>query len=83
MLIAERLDVQIQQARILIITVTIVNFIITISRHIKNPGIVRTVYSGIFRPLQGHSAIFHHVQAYWETLRHIEAYFGIIDACEP
>ena len=32
--------------------------------HIENPGIVRTVYSGIFRHIQGHSAIFSHIQAY-------------------
>ena len=25
------------------------NFLITISLHIENPGIVRTVYSGIFK----------------------------------
>ena len=51
-----------------------------ISPHIKNPGIVRTVYSGIFRPIQGHSAIFSHVQAYWQTLRYIEVYLGITEA---
>ena len=50
-----------------------------ISAHIKNPGVVRTVYSGIFRPVQGHSAIFSHVQAYWRTLRYIEAYLGITE----
>ena len=49
-------------------------------RHIENPGIVRTVYSGIFRHIQGHSAIFSHVQSYWGTLRHIKAYSGIIEA---
>ena len=38
--------------------------IITISRHIEYPGIVRTVYSGILRHIQGHSAIFSHLQAY-------------------
>ena len=51
-----------------------------ISPHIKNPGIVRTVYSGIFRPIQGHSAIFSHVQAYWRTLRYIGVYLGITEA---
>ena len=45
----------------------------------KNHGIVRTVYSGIFRHIQGHSEIFLHVQAYSGTLRHTEAYPGIID----
>ena len=38
------------------------NVIITISRHIENPGIVRTVYSGILRHIQGHSAIFSRVR---------------------
>ena len=56
------------------------NFVINISQHIENPGIVRTVYSCIFRPIQSHSAIFSHVKAYWGTLRHTEAYLGIIEA---
>ena len=42
-------------------------------RHIENSSIVRTVYSGIFRHIQGHSAILSHVQGYWGTLRHIQA----------
>ena len=33
-------------------------------RHIENTGIIRTVYSGIFRHIQGHSAIISHAQAY-------------------
>ena len=33
-------------------------------RHIENPDIVRTVYSVIFKHIQGHSALFSHVQAY-------------------
>ena len=33
-------------------------------RHIENPCIVRTVYSGISQYIQGHSAIFGLVQAY-------------------
>ena len=33
-------------------------------RHIESPGIVRTVYSDIFRHIQGRAAIFSHVQAY-------------------
>ena len=41
-------------------------------RHIENPGIVRTVYSGIFSHIQAHSAIFSHVQAHREAFRHIE-----------
>ena len=32
-------------------------------RLIGNPGIVRTVYSGIFRHIQGHSTGFSHIQA--------------------
>ena len=35
-----------------------------IMRYIENSGIVRIVYSGIFKHIQGHSAIFSHVQAY-------------------
>ena len=42
------------------------------SRHIENSGIVRTVYSGIFRDIQQDLAIF----------RHTEAYSGIIEAYE-
>ena len=33
-------------------------------RHIKQPDTVRTVYSGIFRHIQGHSAVIIHAQAY-------------------
>ena len=40
------------------------NVIITISRCIQNSGIVRTLYSGVFRYIQGHSAIFSHGHAY-------------------
>ena len=47
-------------------------------RHIEIPGIVRTVYSGIFRHTLGHSAIFSYVQVYWGRLRHIEVYAGIL-----
>ena len=46
--------------------VTIDDVIITISRYIGNPDIVGTVYSGIFRHIQGHSAVFSHF------VRHIE-----------
>ena len=42
----------------------IIIVIITILRHIENPDIVRTVYSGIFRHIQEQSAILSHVQAY-------------------
>ena len=41
--------------------------------HIENSGIVRTVYSRIFRDIQGHSAIFSQVQTYLGTLKYIEA----------
>ena len=36
-------------------------------RYIENPGIVRTVYSEIFRYIQGHLAIFSHGQASIQT----------------
>ena len=58
----------------------IIMLFITISRHIENPGVVRTVYSGIFRLIQRHSAIFSLFQAYWVALRYIEVYLGIIEA---
>ena len=41
--------------------------------------LVRTVYSGIFWPIQGHLETFSHVQTYWGTLWHIEGYLGIIE----
>ena len=47
----------------------IIYIIITVSRHIQNLGIVRTVNSGIFMYIQGHSTIFSHVQAYYGILR--------------
>ena len=46
----------------------------TLSRNIENPGIVRTVYSGIFRHIQGHSAIKSYVQTYCSIFRH---YWGV------
>ena len=42
-----------------------------IMRHIENPGIVRTVYSGIFRDIQAYS---------WTYLRHIQA---LLRSMEP
>ena len=33
------------------------NIVITITHHIENPGMVRIVYSGISRYIQGHSVI--------------------------
>ena len=47
-------------------------------RYIENPGTVKTVYSDIFRRIQGHSPIFSHAQGRSGTLRYIEAYSGII-----
>ena len=44
---------------------TIMMLFITISWHIKKPGIVKTV--------EGHSAIFSHVQGYLKISRHIKA----------
>ena len=38
--------------------------------HTENPGMVKTVCSGIFRHIQEHSVIFSHVQVYWGTFRH-------------
>ena len=49
-------------------------------KHIENTGIVRIVFSGIFRNTQGQSSIFSHVQVYLGILRHYEAYSGIIQA---
>ena len=42
-----------------------------------------SVYSGIFRHIQGHSAIFSHVQAYCGKLKHIKLYPGIFHDIEP
>ena len=41
-------------------------------RHVENPGMVKIVYSNIFRHIERHSAVFSHVQAYWGTSKHIE-----------
>ena len=40
------------------------NVIITILHHIENSGIVRTVYSGIFRHIQQYSAMLGKVEGY-------------------
>ena len=48
-------------------------------QHIENPGIVRTIYSGIFRHIQGYSTIFT-IQPFPGILRDIRAYSGIIEA---
>ena len=37
-------------------------------RHIENATTITTVYLGVFRYIQRHSAIFSHVLAYWRTL---------------
>ena len=66
---AESLDGQIGHTRICYNN----DVIMTIWRHIKNPGIVRTV--------QGNSAIFTDVQSYWGISRHIKTYSDIIEAC--
>ena len=49
-MVGEHLDVQIELTQIIILVTIII--------------IVRTVYSGIFRHIQKHSAIFSQVQAY-------------------
>ena len=65
-MVVERLDLEIEQTIILINDISYNNdsVIITISQHIENSGIVRTLYSGLFRHTQGHSVIFSHVQVY-------------------
>ena len=42
------------------------NVVISISRHIEKLGIIRIVYSGIFRYIQEYSARLSHVQTYSE-----------------
>ena len=57
-----------------------------IMRHIEIAGIVRTVYSGTFRYVQGHLAILRHAQAYWVSsiLRYIELYSDTFRSlCNP
>ena len=44
----------------------------TITRHIKNPGIVTAIYSGIFRDIQQYSAMFIHIEGHQSILRHIQ-----------
>ena len=55
------------------------NVITTISRHIENPGIVRTVYSET-----AYSGTFSNIQPCSDILRGIKAYSGILEAygCE-
>ena len=64
--VAELLDVQIEQTKILI-SYNDDNAIITISRHIENPGIVRIIiytFSGIFRNIQQYSIMFSQTEKY-------------------
>ena len=44
-------------------------------RHLENPGVVTTVYSAIFRHIQGHSVIFGPLS---DILRDSKVYSGII-----
>ena len=47
-------------------------------RHIENPGIVRTVYSGIFRHIQGHSASIQPCSGQYSVMfRHISFFYTI------
>ena len=48
-------------------------------RHIENPGIVKTVYSDIFRRIQIYSPMFSLVQGHSGRLTYVEAYSGIIE----
>ena len=48
--------------------ITLFTKVKTISQQIENSDIVRRVYLGISRHIQGHSAISSHVQAYWGKL---------------
>ena len=44
----------------------------TITLHIKNPDIVTTIYSGIFRDIQQYSAMFIHIEEHQSILKHIQ-----------
>ena len=57
---AEHLAVQINKSRINNISYNSGNVITTLSRHVENPGIIRTVYLSISSHIQD-SAIFSHV----------------------
>ena len=48
--------------------ITLFTKVKTISQQIENSDIVRRVYLGISRHIQGHSAISSHVQAQWGKL---------------
>ena len=53
-------------------------------RHIENPGIVKTVYSDIFRRIQIYSPMFSLVQGHSGRLRCIEPYSVIFRLlCNP
>ena len=65
-MVAESLNVQIEQTRIQCnnIIYNNHNIIITVLRHDEKLGIVRTVYSGTFWHIQEYSATLSHVQTY-------------------
>ena len=72
-MVAERLDVQIEQTRIIITLVTIM-IMLSLYR-----GILRTLaQSELF--IQVFSGIFRYIQHYSVVFRHTEAYAGIIEA---
>ena len=52
-------------------------------RHIEYHGIVRTVYSGIFRHIKGDSAIWSHIQTYLGTLRQFRHIQALLRHIEP
>ena len=54
------------------------NVIITISRHIENPSIVRTVYSGTSLHILGHSVTLSHVQALLRRMEPLSETFGTL-----
>ena len=60
-MVAENLDVQIEQTRI---CYNNYNFFITISRLIANPDTQSKKFIKTIAGIQGHSAIFNHVQIY-------------------
>ena len=55
--------------------------------HIENPGIARTVYSGIFRysgtfsKIQQYSGRLRDIKAYWDIFRHYCGILSHIQAC--
>ena len=45
----------------------------TMISHIEYPGIIRTVFSGIFSNIQHYSAMFRHIEEYYSILMYIQA----------